>query len=259
LRIALFIACYNDALFPATGIAVTQVLERLGHEVTFLREQTCCGQMHANTGYRDGAYALARRWVDQYRHADAVCVPSSSCVSMVREQYLALAQEHEDVAMHTELLSLLPRVWEFSEFLVRCLGVTNVGAFFPHTVTYHASCHGLRSLQLGTAPMQLLQQVEGLQLKALDRLETCCGFGGTFAVKNAAVSVAMLEDKITAIHQTGASVCTSCDNSCLMHLAGRLHREADTVQTLHLAEILASSRLNPWTGLVNDRALEVQS
>ena len=241
MQIALFIACYNDALFPQTGIAVTQVLERLGHSVSFLREQTCCGQMHANTGYRPSAYSLAKRWVAQYREAEAVCIPSSSCVSMIREQYLPLAHENNDLAMEQELLSLLPRVWEFSELLVRGLGVTDVGARFPHSVTYHASCHGLRALALGDAPTRLLEQVEGLELQPLARLEQCCGFGGTFAVKNAGVSAAMLEEKTAAIAQTGASICTACDNSCLMHIAGRLHREGMHARTLHLAEILAST------------------
>jgi L-lactate dehydrogenase complex protein LldE len=248
MRIALFIACYNDALFPSTGIAVTRVLERLGHSVSFLREQSCCGQMHANTGYRESSHALARRWVMQYRDAEAVCIPSSSCVAMVRDQYLPLAQEYGDTEMEAALIGLLPRVWEFAELLVRGLDVTDVGAYFPHTVTYHASCHGLRSLHLGTAPMQLLQRVKGLKLKPIERMETCCGFGGTFAVKNAAVSTAMLDEKIASIRETGASICTACDNSCLMHIAGRLHREADPVQTLHLAEILASTVTDPWTG-----------
>ncbi len=248
MQIALFIACYNDALFPETGIAVTEVLERLGHTVTFLREQTCCGQMHANTGYRADAYALARRWVSQYREAEAVCIPSSSCVSMIREQYLSLAQEHGDRAMEEDLLSLLPRVFEFSELLVRGLGVTDVGATFPHIVTYHASCHGLRSLELGDMPLQLLQSVRGITLREIDNLQQCCGFGGTFAVKNADVSAAMLAEKNAAILRTGAEVCTACDNSCLMHIGGGLHREGKPVRTLHLAEILASTAERPWEG-----------
>ena len=246
LRIALFIACYNDALFPQTGIAVTRVLERLGHSVSFLREQTCCGQMHANTGYRPDAYTLAKRWVAQYRDAEAVCVPSSSCVSMIREQYLPLAHENNDAAMEQTLLALLPRVWEFSELLVRGLGVTDVGAAFPHSVTYHASCHGLRALALGDAPVRLLEQVAGLDLRPIEKLEQCCGFGGTFAVKNAGVSAAMLEEKTAAIEQTGAGICTACDNSCLMHIAGRLHRTGARARTLHIAEILASTAARPW-------------
>ena len=260
LRVALFIACYNDSLFPSTGIAVTRVLERLGHAVTFLREQTCCGQMHCNTGYRPEGYALARRWVGQYKDAEAVCVPSSSCVAMIRDTYLQLARENNDLAMERELETLLPRVWEFSELLTRGLGVTDVGATFPYRVTYHASCHGLRSLGLGDGPLQLLRQVRGIDLVAMPRVEECCGFGGTFAVKNADVSAAMLTSKVASIDQTGASVCTACDNSCLMHIAGMLHREQKPARTLHLAEILASTVEEPWTpDFSEDRALELKA
>jgi L-lactate dehydrogenase complex protein LldE len=239
MRIDLFITCYNDTLFPETGRAVVAVLERLGHRVEFPLEQTCCGQMHFNTGYRREAYPLAKRFVAMFREAEAVCIPSSSCVAMIREYYPALAEEHGDGEMARELDSLLPRVFEFSELLVDRLGVEDVGAYYPHRVTYHASCHGLRSLALGDKPLRLLRNVEGLELVELENVDRCCGFGGTFAVKNAEVSTAMVNDKARSILNTGAEVCTACDNSCLMHIQGWLHRQFAGVRTAHLAEILA--------------------
>lgn len=222
---------------------MVRVLERLGHEVVFPAGQTCCGQMHANTGYRDEALPLVARFAEQFRDAEAVVVPSSSCVTMMREQYPGLAAELERTGRHPGLMreveALLPRVWEFSEFLTKCLKVTDVGAVYPHRVTYHASCHGLRGLGLGSGPEQLLRGVRGLDLVALPNVERCCGFGGTFAVKNAAVSSAMLAEKVRDVLDTGAEVATACDNSCLMHIGGSLHRQRTGVGTVHLAEILA--------------------
>ncbi len=239
MRISLFITCYNDTLFPGTGQAVVRVLERLGHTVEFPLDQTCCGQMHFNTGYRQEAYPLAKRFVEIFADAEAVCIPSSSCVAMIREYYPALARENNDAAMASAVESMLPRIYEFSELLVDRLGMTDVGAYFPHRVTYHASCHGLRSLHLGDKPTALLRAVRGLELVPLEGLEQCCGFGGTFAIKNADVSAAMLTDKVRAVLNTRAEVCTACDNSCLMHIQGMLHRQFAGVRTLHLAEILA--------------------
>jgi L-lactate dehydrogenase complex protein LldE len=241
VRITLFITCYNDTLFPGTGQAVVRVLERLGHTVEFPLDQTCCGQMHFNTGYRREAYPLAKRFVEIFADSEAVCIPSSSCVAMIREYYPALARENNDAEMATALETLLPRIYEFSELLVDRLGVTDAGAYFPHRVTYHASCHGLRSLHLGDKPIELLRAVRGLELVPLEGLEQCCGFGGTFAVKNADVSAAMLTEKVRAVLNTRAEVCTACDNSCLMHIQGMLHRQYAGVRTLHLAEILAAA------------------
>jgi L-lactate dehydrogenase complex protein LldE len=238
VRISLFITCYNDTLFPGTGQSVVRVLERLGHAIDFPREQTCCGQMHFNTGYRQEAYPLAKRWVEIFADAEAVCVPSSSCVAMIREYYPALARENRDEALQAAVEQLLPRVFEFSELLVDRLGMIDVGAYFPHRVTYHASCHGLRSLHLGDKPLQLLRAVRGLELVPLENVEQCCGFGGTFAIKNADVSAAMLTDKLRAVLNTRAEVCTACDNSCLMHMQGMLHRQFAGIRTMHLAEIL---------------------
>ena len=244
LRIALFITCYNDTLFPETGRAVVRVLERLGHTVAFPTGQTCCGQMHVNTGYPREALPLLERFVAQFREAEAVVVPSSSCVAMMREHYpqMASAMEREKgrAGLRHDVDELLPRVWEFSELLTKRLGTSDVGAYYPHRVTYHASCHGLRGLALGSGPTDLLKSVRGIDLVPLVGLEECCGFGGTFSIKNAEVSSAMLSDKVNAVLNTRAEVCTACDNSCLMHIEGALHRQRTGVRTAHLAEILAS-------------------
>ena len=201
-----------------------RVLERVGHEVVFPEEQTCCGQLHANSGYRDEALALASRFERIFEGFDAVVSPSSSCVGMVREFCPVLA----------------PRVFELSEFLVSHEGVEDVGAYFPHRVTYHPTCHSLRVTKVGDAPLRLLRAVRGLELVELPAADECCGFGGTFAVKNAETSTAMLADKCQAVVSTGAEFCTAIDSSCLMQIGGGLARQAAGVRTLHLAEILAS-------------------
>jgi L-lactate dehydrogenase complex protein LldE len=240
LRISLFVACYNDTLFPQTGVAVTEVLERLGHTVEFPLAQTCCGQMHYNTGYQAEAIPLVRRFVKMFADAEAVCVPSASCVAMMREHYELIAKNENDAALLEEVRSLLPRIFEFSELLVNRLGVEDVGAAFPHSVTYHPSCHSLRMLHVGDGPLKLLRAVRGLDLVELPKQEQCCGFGGTFSVKNADVSAAMLAEKDACVLATGAEVVTALDNSCLMQIYGGLHRAGSTVRTLHLAEILAA-------------------
>ena len=241
LRIELFIACYNDTLFPETGVAVTRVLERLGHDVSFAREQTCCGQMHYNTGYHREAIPLVRRFVDIYRDAEVVCVPSASCVAMMRDHYELIARNENDNKLLAEVQSLLPRVFEFSELLTNKLGLDDVGAAFPHTVTYHPSCHSLRLLHITDGPRKLLRAVHGLELIELPDQEQCCGFGGTFAVKNADVSAAMLTAKDACVVKTGAEVVTALDNSCLMQIYGGLHRSGSPVKALHIAEILAAT------------------
>jgi L-lactate dehydrogenase complex protein LldE len=245
MRISLFITCYNDTLFPETGRAVVRVLERLGVEVEFRQAQTCCGQMHANTGFRGEAFSQAKRFVKLYADADLVLIPSSSCVAMIRDQYPGLFAELGSDALGRELDALLPRVFELSELLIDKLGVEDVGAYFPHRVTYHASCHGLRALHLGDRPFRLLKHVRGLELANLDNLDRCCGFGGTFSVKNAEVSSAMLTSKLQDVMATRAEFCTALDNSCLMHLGGALHREFAAMRTIHMAEILASTESSP--------------
>jgi L-lactate dehydrogenase complex protein LldE len=241
LQIALFVACYNDTLFPETGIAVTRVIERLGHAVAFPLQQTCCGQMHYNTGYHREAVPLVRRFIEIFRDAETICVPSASCVAMMREHYQMIADAENDPGFSSEVRSLLPRVFEFSELLVHRLGIEDVGAVYAHSVTYHPSCHSLRMLRVGDAPTKLLRSVRDLTLLELPQKEQCCGFGGTFAVKNPDVSVAMLTEKLACIVQTGAEVVTALDNSCLMQIYGGLHRSGSSVRTMHLAEILAST------------------
>ncbi len=199
--------------------------------------------MHWNTGYLQEAVPIIRHFVDVYRDADVICIPSSSCVAMIRDHYPKAAAESGDARFIAEVESLLPRVYEFSELLVNKLSVEDVGATFPHKVTYHASCHSIRSLQLGDIPYRLLKKVRGLELLPLQGIDQCCGFGGTFAIKNADVSSAMLADKAVSVLNTGAEVCTAVDNSCLMHIFGSLHRQRTFVRTAHIAEILASEAL----------------
>ncbi|GAA2993790.1 (Fe-S)-binding protein [Actinokineospora diospyrosa] len=227
MRVGLFLTCLNDALFPAAGKAVVRVLERLGHEVVFPAGQTCCGQAHFNTGYRRECVPLARKFVADFAGLDHVVSPSASCVAMVRENYRELAGQS-------------PPVFEFTEFLVDVLGVTDVGAAFPHRVTYHPTCHGLRLLDLGDRPTTLLRAVRGLRLLDLPDAAHCCGFGGTFAVKNADTSVAMGTDKARHVLSTGAEVLAAVDNSCLMHVGGLLSRWRSGTRVMHVAEILAS-------------------
>ena len=244
MTLSLFITCYNDTLYPETGRAMVTLFERLGHEVDFPAAQTCCGQMHFNTGYQRETLTMARQFVEVFRDSEVVVSPSASCVGMVREFYPYLAKEHGDDALLSELDTLASKVFEFSEFLVKELGVTDVGAYYPHRVTYHPTCHSLRGLKVGDAPLTLLEHVRGLELVALSEAETCCGFGGTFAVKNADTSTAMLSDKLRNVQNTHAEVCAAVDNSCLMHIGGALHRQRSGVKTVHLAEILASAEEN---------------
>lgn len=241
MQISLFITCYNDTLFPETGKAVVSVLERLGHSVEFPLEQTCCGQMHYNTGYQQETVPLAERFVEQFEEAEAVVIPSASCAGMIHEFYPKVADLSGSNELKERVRSVLPRVFEFSQFLVNHLGVEDVGAYYPHRVTYHPTCHSLRMLKVGDAPLRLLRQVKGLDLVELPGALECCGFGGTFAIKNADTSAAMLGDKICHIKNTGAEVCAAADNSCLMHIGGAMNRQRSGVKTVHLAEILAST------------------
>jgi L-lactate dehydrogenase complex protein LldE len=240
VRVGLFITCFNDTLFPETGRATVRLLERLGHEVEFPLAQTCCGQMHFNTGYQREAIPLVRRFVEVFSPYEAVVAPSGSCVGMVRELYLLAADLAGDRRLAERVEDLAPRVFELSEFLVKRLGVTDVRAYYPHRVTYHPTCHSLRMLKVGDAPLELLRNVRGMDLVELPEAKECCGFGGTFAVKNADTSAAMLSDKLRHILDTEAEICTAGDNSCLMHIGGGLRRGRAGVETVHLAEILAS-------------------
>ena len=232
MRVALFVTCIGDTLFPEAARATVKVLERLGHKVVFPAAQTCCGQMHVNSGYQREAARLARRFVEVFGEYELVVAPSSSCVGTVRELYpQVLGVSHP----------VLERVYELSELLVHRLGTDDVGAAFPHRVTYHPTCHSLRLTRVGDAPLQLLRHVNGIELVELERAAECCGFGGTFALKNADTSSAMLADKCACIENTDAAFCTALDGSCLLQIGGGLSRRRSGARPIHLAEILAST------------------
>ena len=246
MRLALFVPCFVDTLFPQAARAMVRLLERLGHELVFPEGQTCCGQMHVNTGYQREAIGLVRNFVRTFGGHEHVVAPSASCVGEVREVYPGLARLSGDAELVRAVDELAPRVHELSSFLVRTLGVTDVGAYFPHRVTFHPTCHSQRVLHIGDCPQQLLGRVRGIDLVALPDAAECCGFGGTFAIKNPDTSSAMLASKVASVLHTGAEVCAAADNSCLMHIGGALHRQRTGVRTLHVAEILASTEERPW-------------
>jgi len=242
VRVALFVTCLADTLFPDVGRATVRLLERLGHQVEFPPAQTCCGQMHVNTGYLRDALPLVRHYAEVFAGYEAVVVPSGSCTGSVRHQHAMVARRYGDDDLARRAEDIASRTFELSEFLVDVLGREDVGAYYPHRVTYHPTCHSLRLLRVGDRPLRLLRHVEGLDLVDLPEAEVCCGFGGTFAVKNADVSTAMLADKMRSVLATRAEVCTAGDSSCLMHIGGGLSRLNAGTRTVHLAEILASTR-----------------
>jgi len=225
VRVALFITCFNDTLFPQTGRAVVTLLERLGCDVDFPQAQTCCGQMHVNTGYQERGLALIRRFERVFADADVVVSPSASCVAHLRAHGGGLDG----------------RLVELTEFLVDRLGMEDVGATFPHRVALHPTCHSVRLMGIGDRPQRLLEHVRGIDLVELDNAAVCCGFGGTFSVKNADTSMAMLSDKLRDVLNSGADVCTAADNSCLLSIGGALRHQRAGVRVMHLAEILAAT------------------
>ncbi len=241
MRIALFVTCLADAMAPEVGKATVTLLERLGHEVVFPSAQTCCGQMHTNTGYQREAVPLVRHHVEVFEPYDVIVAPSGSCVGSVRHQHAMVARGAGDDALADRATAVATRTYELSELLVEVLGVEDVGAYFPHRVTYHPTCHSLRMLRVADKPLRLLRHVRGMTLLELPAADQCCGFGGTFAVKNADTSTAMLADKMRNVLATGAEVATAGDASCLMHIGGGLSRLQSGTRTLHLAEILAST------------------
>ncbi|OMH27750.1 Fe-S oxidoreductase [Tersicoccus phoenicis] len=256
MRIALFATCIVDAMYPQVAVATVTILERLGHEVVFPAGQACCGQMHVNSGYLDASVPVIRNHVRAFEaeEYDVAVAPSGSCVASVKHQHAMVAHRvgDEDLAGRADAIGA--RTYELTSLLTDVLGVTDAGAqlgsWFPHAVTYHPSCHGLRLLRLGDRPLSLLRTVEGIDLRELPQAEECCGFGGTFSVKNPEVSSAMLVDKVNNVIATGASLCTGGDASCLMHLGGGMSRESTGLGTVHLAQILASTRDDPleYTG-----------
>jgi L-lactate dehydrogenase complex protein LldE len=260
VRIAILATCIGDAMFPQAPQATVRLLERLGHEVVFPEGQACCGQMHVNTGYFPEALPVIRNHVKAFEPVldgawDAVVVPSGSCTGSIRHQQAMVAAKLGDDALATTAARVAERTYELSELLLDVLGVVDVGAWFPHRVTYHPTCHSLRMIRVGDRPLRLLRAVGGIDLVELPSAESCCGFGGTFALKNAPTSVAMLEDKMAAVRRTGADVVTAGDYSCLMHIGGGLSRADTGVVTMHFAEILASTKSDPAPlGLERPRA-----
>ena len=241
VRVALVATCFNDVLWPETPKAVVRLLRRLGCDVEFPLGQTCCGQMFTNTGYAEEAIPAVRNFVATFAGYDAVVAPSGSCVGSVRHQHADIAVRAGDARLQARVEEVAPTVYELSEFLVDVLGVTDVGAYFPHRVTYHPTCHSLRMLRVGDRPLRLLAAVRGIDLVELPNAEQCCGFGGTFAMKNADTSVAMGSDKASAARDTGAEVLVAADNSCLAHIGGLLSRQRSGMRMMHLAEILATT------------------
>ena len=237
MRISLFVPCFVDQLYPNVGWSVVRVLEGLGHEVVFPESQSCCGQPPFNSGYWDEARSAARVTMKAFRDAEVVVGPSGSCVTMIKVFYPDLFKGEPDELEARELAS---KTHEFSSFLVNVLGVTDIGAKFDGKVTFHDGCHGLRELGIKSEPRALLANVKGLELIEMCEAETCCGFGGTFAVKYAPISTAMDEVKCASILKTGADTVVSNDSSCLMQIRGMLEQEKSSVRSLHLAEILAS-------------------
>jgi L-lactate dehydrogenase complex protein LldE len=242
MRVALFVTCLADTLYPQVGQATVRLLERLGHQVTFPQGQTCCGQMHINTGYQREALRLIQRYVDTFGDCAAVVVPSGSCTGAIRHQHAMVARRLGDDELASRADEVARHTYDLSEFLTDVAGVEDVGAYYPHRVTYHPTCHSLRAIGVGERPLRLLRHVAGIDLVELADAEACCGFGGTFAIKNADVSTAMLADKMRNILATKAEVITAGDSSCLMHIGGGLSRLRAGVRTAHLAEILASTR-----------------
>ena len=241
MKVALFATCLVDTLTPSVAHATASLLQRLGHEVVVPTGQACCGQMHVNTGYRREAVPIIANHVRAFAGAEAIVAPSGSCVASIHHQQADVARRAGDEGLARAAEELAGRTYELSQFLVDVLGVTDVGAYYPHRVTYHPTCHSLRLLGVGDRPYQLLRAVRGLELVELPGAEQCCGFGGTFAVKNADTSAAMLADKMRHVAETGAQVCTAGDASCLMHIGGGLSRRNAGVRTVHLAEILAAT------------------
>ncbi len=240
MKVALSVTCVNDAMFPETGKAVVRLLRRLGVDVEFPASQTCCGQPMVNTGYLDEAVPAVRTYVEAFAGYDAVVTPSGSCAGSARHQHGLVARRSGDPGL-VRAVEQAPPTYELSELLVDVLGVTDVGAYFPHAVTYHPTCHSLRMLGVGDRPTRLLEAVRGIRLSTLPAAEQCCGFGGTFAVKNADTSVAMGADKARHVRETGAEVLVAGDNSCLMHIGGMLSRQQAGVRVMHLAEVLATT------------------
>lgn len=241
LDVGLFITCINDVMFPGTGIATTKLLERLGCRVHFPKEQTCCGQITTNTGYVDESVKMVRAFGKAFENFDYVVSPSGSCTAAVRDQHENVARHSGDQGLIEQAQHSAKVTYDVPEFLIDVLGVDDVGAYFPHSVTYHPSCHGARLLGLGDRPYLLLSKVRGMTLIDLPNKEQCCGFGGTFSVKNHLMSATMAADKARHVVETHAEYVVAGDNACLLNISGVLARQNAGVKPIHIAEILAST------------------
>ena len=241
LKVALFATCANDVMFPQTPIATVQLLERLGCQVEFPLEQTCCGQIFTNTGYYDEAMGSVKNYLKAFERYEYIVGPSGSCVGSVRHQHEMLARRDAGDAIGDRVAAVAARTYDISEFLVDVLGVTDVGAYFPHRVTYHPSCHSLRIAKVGDKPLQLLKAVRGITLLDLPSADQCCGMGGTFSLKNPDMSVAMAGDKARNVASTGAEYLVAGDNLCLLNISGVLNRTRAGVKPIHLVEILSQT------------------
>lgn len=252
--------CLVDVMAPDVARSTVRLLERLGHEVVFDPRQTCCGQMHTNSGYYTEAAGVVRSFVDTFEPAldtvDAIVMPSGSCAGCVRDQHQLVARHEGDVELEERAAAVAAKTYELSELLVDVLKVTDVGAYFPHTVTYHPTCHSMRVLKVGARPLKLLRGVEGITVVNLPQSDTCCGFGGTFSVKNDATSDAMVTDKAANVVASGAEYVVAGDASCLMNIGGKLARTGAAPRSVHLAQILASTRDEPFvpSGTILGRA-----
>lgn len=237
MRVSLFVTCLVDQLFPDVGVSTVRLLRRLGCEVEFPSSQTCCGQPAWNCGYDSDAKSVALSLLDAFESSEVVVSPSGSCVGMVRHGYNELFGD--DPVNLARARALAAKTFEVSQFIVGELGVRDVGARFPHRVTYHPSCHGTRMCGVGEEPLELLRNVEGLELVPLERAEDCCGFGGAFSVKLGGISGAMAEEKCEHALATGADWLVSSDAGCLMNLDGTLRRGKRPLRTAHLVQVLA--------------------
>lgn len=250
MRISLMTTCLVDVMAPDVARATVTLLERLGHEVVFDKRQTCCGQMHTNSGYYTEAAPIVRSFVDTFEPAldsvDAIVMPSGSCAGCVRDQHQLVARHEGDSELEQRAAAVSAKTYELSELLVDVLKVTDVGAYFPHSVTYHPTCHSMRFLKVGARPLKLLRAVEGLEMRNLPESDTCCGFGGTFSVKNDATSDAMVTDKAENVVRSGADFVVAGDASCLMNIGGKLRRTGSAPRSIHLAQILASTQEDPF-------------
>lgn len=237
MKASLFVTCLVDQFYPEVGESAVKVLRRLGVEVDFPKGQTCCGQPAFNSGFQRQAKAQALRILDLFQDSEYVVIPSGSCGAMLKVFYPGLFQDAP--ALEERARALAERTYELSQFLVHVVGTTEIGAEYDGTVTYHASCHLLRELNVQDEPASLIHGVRGVRLVEMENAEECCGFGGVFSVKYPGLSAAILEKKLQSIQATGADVLVACDAGCLMHIAGAMSRRGMKVEPMHLAQLLA--------------------